>query len=87
MKVVNLSPDGFPVIGQPVHGYVSADGKTLYLNVPGCKIMVADASDLDNLPDDLEPGTEAYLADDTGKWRKGADGTWATLVDPNSGSP
>ena len=84
MEIINLSHNEHPVIGQYVHGYVSNDGSTLYLNVPDCKIMLSDAADLNNLPDSLAPGTKAYLADDSGKWRKGADGTWETLVDPAS---
>lgn len=83
MEVINLSHNDHPVIGQFVHGYVSNDGNTIYMNVPDCKIMLAGAANLNNLPDDLPPGTEAFLADDTGKWRKATDGTWATLVDPN----
>lgn len=83
MEIINLSHNEHPVIGQYVHGYVSNDGSTLYLNVPDCKIMLSDAADLNNLPDSLAPGTEAYLVDDSGKWRKGADGTWATITDPN----
>lgn len=87
MDVVNSIPDGFPVYGTKTVSYVSSDESTLYLNVSAPQIMVPEGFDLDDFPNDLPPGTEAYLADDTGKWRKAADGTWETLVDPNPSSP
>ena len=87
MDIVNLTPEGFPIYGTKTVSYVSSDEQTLYMNVSAPSIMVPEGFDLDDLPDDLPPGTEAYLADDSGKWRKGADGTWETLVDPNNSSP
>ena len=87
MDVVNTIPEGFPVYGANTVSYVSSDETTLYLNVSAPKIMVPEGFDLDDFPNDLPPGTEAFLADDTGKWRKAADGTWETLVDPNPSSP
>lgn len=87
MEIVNLTPEGFPIHGQETLCYVSEDGKTLNMNVPAYKILVTDKSDNDNLPDILPPGTETFLADGSGKWRKSADGTWETLVGSNADSP
>lgn len=80
MDSVNLVPEGFPVYGLSTLCYVSEDGQTLHMNVPAYKIMVTAETDLANLPDDLPPGTEAFLADESAKWRKAADGTWAEVV-------
>ena len=80
MDVVNLTPDGFPVNGIDTLCYVSEDGKTLHMNVPAYKIMITAEADLDNLPDELPPGTEAFLADESGKWRKAADGNWESMI-------
>ena len=79
-NVINLTPDGFPVNGMDTLCYVSSDGKTLNMNVPAYKIMVTAEADLSNLPDMLPPGTEAFIADETAKWRKAADGTWKAFV-------
>lgn len=76
MEIVNLLPEGFNTYGNITFGYVTNDGKTLYQDVPDQKIMITSETDLQNLPAEIPPGTEAYLADGSAKWRKAADGSW-----------
>lgn len=59
--------------------YVDSDGK-LVMNAQIRTVMVTAESDLSDLPDIYEPGSMAFTADETGKWRLGADGTWESLI-------
>jgi hypothetical protein len=72
MEVVSLTPDGFPVYNNGTVAYVK-DSK-LYINVPALKILITQESDLTNL--DVPIGSEAFLADETKKWRFGTDEQW-----------
>lgn len=86
MDITHLTPEGFPQHQTDTIGYVSADGKTLFLDVPEYHIMVTAESDLALLPDTLPPGTHAFTADGTSEWRKKADGDWATVKEPAQNS-
>lgn len=82
MDITHLTPEGFPQHQTDTIGYVSADGKTLFLDVPEYHIMVTSENDIALLPDTLPPGTHAFTADGTSEWRKKADGDWATIKEP-----
>lgn len=79
VQVQGNIPEGFQVYGQETICYVSSDGKTLYMDRPIKKIMITSESDLTNLPNDLPIGSEAFLADESKKYRLDADGTWQEI--------
>lgn len=79
VEVINNIPEGFPTYGANVISYVSEDGTKLYLNQPYLRIMVLNEDGLADLPSDLPIGSEAFLADESQKWRLGADGQWAEI--------
>ena len=72
-------PELAAAITQGMIDYVNSDGD-LVRNSLIKTVMVTAESDLADLPDDYAPGSIAFLADETGKWRLGADGTWASLI-------
>lgn len=69
-------PDGFPTYGANVISYVNEDQDTLLVNQPIWQIMVTAEADVSNLPDEVPIGSLAFLADESKKWRKAADGDW-----------
>ena len=72
MKTVNMTPDGFPVYGSRVIGYVKDN--VLYLNQKELRIMIEDESQIDELKTQLPPGTTFFLAGSSKTWQLGADG-------------
>lgn len=44
-----------------------------------CEVLIESSSDLTNLPSDLPIGSEAFLADESKKYRLDADGTWQEI--------
>lgn len=78
METVNLVPAGFPVYNAETIAYVK-DNK-LFINVPALNILVSSEYDLDNF-DNVPIGSVAFTADEKHKWRMGADGTWATVIE------
>ena len=63
--------------------YVDSDG-VLHIGSVAQKILVTAEADLSDLPDIYAPGSTAYLADGTGLWVLGADGTWESNFTPAS---
>ena len=60
--------------------YVDSDG-ILHLGVSTRRVMITSENDLAELPDGIyPPGSEAFLVDESGKWRLAADGTWTSLI-------
>ncbi len=55
--------------------YVDSDG-VLHIGSVAQKVLVTAQTDLADLPEIYAPGSIAYLADGTGMWVLGADGTW-----------
>lgn len=72
METVNLVPEGFRAYGNGVIGYVK-NGK-LYLNQEQLKIMIEEESQIDELKDQVPPGTKFFLAGSGQYWQLGADG-------------
>ena len=44
-----------------------------------CEVLIESASDLNNLPDDLSPGSVAYTASLSLMYMKAIDGTWTQI--------
>ena len=83
-KTNTLSGEGFSELAMALKqpesiDYVNSDGE-LVLNAQPKTVMVTAETDLANLPDIYEPGSIAFTADETGKWRLDASGEWQSLV-------
>lgn len=66
--------------------YVDSNG-ILHIGSVAQKVLVTAQTDLANLPDIYAPGSIAYLADGTGMWVLGSDGTWEENFTPASDTP
>ena len=67
--------------------YVDSDG-VLHIGSVAQKVLVTAQTDLADLPEIYAPGSIAYLADGTGMWVLGADGTWEdNTTTPDANTP
>lgn len=44
-----------------------------------CEILIESAADLEDLPDDIAPGSVAYTASMSPMYMKAIDGTWTQI--------
>lgn len=80
-------PEGFPTHQEHTICYVTSDQTTLMMDQPIKEIMVTAEADLTDLPDTVPIGSLAFLADESKKWRKGADGTWEEIGASSDSTP